>query len=711
MKKVVVFLTLIAIISTVMAEIKDIAFYSKSFSPPIAKRSDYFFKLNGHTIRDPYHWLKDKTRTNQEIISYIEDENVYTGKMMEHTQKMQRNLYKEMIARLQENDMTLPVKRDIYYYYFRDVKGKEYSIYCRKKDSIDSPEEIILDVNELAENNPYFSVDMMEMSPNHQYLAYSVDKTGAEIYTLYIKDLRTGNLLPDSIYAVSSIEWVNDNKNIYYTTDNLDLNYTDKLYRHTLGDDQSSDELIMHEKDGRYYVWIYKTKDKKFFIAGSSSKTTDEISFSNADDARSSFQLIRQRTPDIRYSISHRGDNFYILTNDNAPNYRIVEAPVSNPGYENWKDYIPTSSKNYISSFEMFEDYMIVHEIKNGQLRMHVYNNTNNKDYYIEFDDPTYSYSTHGNVNFDSNILRYSYESFTTPEIVYEYNLDTKQQVIKKQRLIPSGYHPEQYKSERIFAIAEDGTSIPISLVYKKNKFKQDGSNPLLLEGYGSYGDNNSPYFSSSRLTLLDRGFVYAVAHIRGGGENGDSWYEQGKMLKKKTTFTDFIACAEELIESNFTSSEKLIIQGGSAGGLLIGAVLNQRPDICKAAIADVPFVDIVNTMLDTTLVATVSEYEEWGNPADPAYFDYIYSYCPYTNVRVQSYPNILAIAGFYDPRVNYWEPAKWVSKLRYCKTDNNVILLRTNMSGHQGASGRYKYFEELAFEYAFMFDILGITK
>jgi oligopeptidase B len=711
MRKQLVFLWILVLAGTLSAELKDLNYYSKSFSPPRAKRTDFFYRLNGHYIRDPYQWMKDKSRTDSEVISYIEEENVYAGKMMEHTQSLQRKIYKEMIARLQENDITLPVKRDIYYYYFRDEEGKEYSIYCRKKDSLDSPEEIVLDENELAGDNPYFSIDTIAMSPNHQYVAYSVDRTGAEVYTLYIKDLRTGNLLPDSIYAVSSIEWANDNRNIYYTTDNLELNYTDKLYRHTLGDDQSSDALILEEKDARYYVWIYKTKSKKYLIAGSSSKTTDEVYYSDADDAYCPFKLIREKTPDVRYSISHKRDYFYIQTNDHAPNYRIVQAPVSDPSYANWKDYLPENAKRYISSFELFQDYLIVHEIKNGQLRMHVYNDLTGKDYYIDFDDPTYSYSTHGNVNFDSNLLRYSYDSFTTPEIVYEYNLDTKQQVIRKQRQIPSGYKPEEYKSERIYALADDGTSIPISLVYKKSRFKQDGTNPLLMEGYGAYGDNNLPYFSSSRLTLLDRGFVYAVAHIRGGGENGDSWYEQGKMLNKKTTFTDFIACAEELIESDFTSSDKLIIQGGSAGGLLIGAVLNLRPDICKAAIADVPFVDIVNTMLDTTLVATVSEYEEWGNPADPKYFDYINSYCPYTNVRAQAYPNMLVIAGFYDPRVNFWEPAKWVAKLRYSKTDNNVILLRTNMSGHQGASGRYKYFEELAFEYAFMFDILGITK
>ncbi|MDP8232799.1 MAG: S9 family peptidase [Candidatus Zophobacter franzmannii] len=711
MKKVTTLLWLILLFGVVSAIDLNLTKLNKKLSPPIAKRSDYFYRLHNHHIRDPYHWLKDKERSNPDVIDYIEEENVYAGKMMEHTRKMQETLYNEMTARMQQNDMSIPTRIDEYFYYFREEEGKEYSLYCRKKDSLENEEEILLDVNKLAEGKEYYSVDTIAMSPNHRYLAYSVDNSGSEIYTLYIKDLEDDRLLPDSIYAISSMEWSNDNSNMFYTADNLELNYTDKIYRHTLGANQSEDKLILSEPDARYYMWIYKTKSKKYLIAGSSSKTTDQIYYAEADDAHSPFRLLRNKVSGIKYSVSHRGDEFYIQTNDSAPNYRIVKTPVFSPTKDNWEDVIPTSKNTYIEYFNLFQDYLIVHELKNGQPLMHVYNMESKDDYYIKFNDPAYDFYTTGNANFDTDILRFSYESFTAPKIIYDYNLETQEKVVRKHQDIPTGYNHSDYKSERIYAIANDGTEIPISLVYKKSEFHQDGSNPLLLEGYGAYGDRNSPYFSTSRLSLLNRGFIYATAHVRGGGDKGDSWYEQGKMFNKKNTFSDFISCAEELIESQYTSSEDLVIKGGSAGGLLIGAVLNQRPDICKIAIAEVPFVDIINTMLDTTLVATVSEYEEWGNPKEKKYFDYMSSYCPYTNVRPQPYPHILVLAGFYDPRVNYWEPAKWVAKLRYSKTDSNVILLRTSMSGHQGASGRYQYYEELAFQYSFIFDILCINR
>ncbi len=689
----------------------DVSGLARVVTPPKAKRVKQYKRLHNHYLRDSYSWLKDKTRTDQSVIEYIEEENVYTGKVMEPTLDLQENLYKEMVARINHDDLSLPIQKDCYFYYMKDESGKDYSIYCRRKDSMESEEELVININQLAEGHEYYSLDIIAVSPNHKLVAYAYDSTGEEIYTLFIKDIKTGRVLSDSLYAVSSIEWSNDNRYIYYTKDNLIENYTDSLYRHKLGTPQSEDELILKEDDAGYHVWLYKTKDKNYFIAGSSSKVTDEMYYAKADTEYPEFKMLRERVNGVQYSISHKDGLFYILTNDEAPNYKLIKVNADNPDYRNWEEVIKEDSKVFLEYFELFDRFMVLHEIKDGKTMMKIHDLISKLEYYIDFDDPAYSYYTHGNPDFFTTTLRYSYESLTTPEIAYEFDLQTKSRKVLKKREIPSGYNQDNYRSEKIYAKASDGTRIPISLVYNRKKFKHNGSNPLYIEGYGAYGSVSEAYFSSSRLSLLDRGFVYAIAHIRGGGENGDKWYNAGRLLNKKNTFNDFISCCDYLVEMEYTSREKLVIEGGSAGGLLIGAVLNQRPDICKVAIADVPFVDIVNTMLDTTLVATVAEYEEWGNPREEKYFDYINSYCPYTNVRPQQYPHMLVIAGFYDPRVNYWEPTKWVAKLRYMKTDNNALLLRTNMSGHQGASGRYQYFEELAFQYAFMMDILGIKQ
>ncbi len=687
----------------------DISDLARVVTPPKAKRTDYYERVNNHYIRDPYHWLKDKSRTNEGVISYIEQENIYTSKIMEPTVDNQDKLYKEMISRMNEDDLSLPVQRDCYFYYMREEAGKDYSIYCRRKDSMESPEEIIIDINKLAKGHDYFSLDVIAVSPNHKLVAYAYDSTGEEIYDLVVLNIANGKILPDTLSSISSVEWSNDSKYIYYTKDNQIENYTDSLYRHRLGDKQEDDALLLKEDDAKYLVWLYKTKDKSYLIAGSSSKITDEIYYADANAINPSFKLLRQRISGIQYSLSHKDGLFYILTNDNAPNYRLMTVESDNPDYENWKELVREDSSIFLDYFELFDRFMVLNEIIDGKMMMKIHDFISNEKYYIDFDDPAYTYYTHGNPDFFTTSLRYSYESLTTPEIAYQYDLLTKSRKVLKKREIPSGYDQNNYESEKIYAKADDGTLIPISLVYNKQLFKKNGSNPLYLEGYGAYGTISEPYFSSSRLSLLDRGFVYAIAHIRGGGENGDSWYNAGRLLNKKNTFNDFIACCDYLVKTNYTSRKKLVIDGGSAGGLLIGAVLNQRPDISEIAIAEVPFVDIINTMLDTTLVATVAEYEEWGNPGEDKYFDYMSSYCPYTNVRTSNYPHMLVIAGFYDPRVNYWEPAKWVAKLRYMKTDKNVLLLRTNMSGHQGASGRYQYFEELAFQYAFIMNILGI--
>ena len=678
--------------------------------PPKAMKIPYKTVLHGKILTDDYHWLKDKTRKNPKVIEYIRAENEYTEKMMKHTRRLQKKIYREIVDRIEENDESVPVKIGDYYYYYRKEKGKQYTIYCRKRGSPEAPEEIYLDVNELAKNHKFFSIYEMEISPNQNLLAYSADTTGAEFYTLYIKDLKTGKNLPEEFAEVGDAVWANDNKTIFYTTeDESGRDY--RVYRHTLGNDITKDELIYQENNGAFYVWLSKTRSKKYIILGSESKTTSEIYFLNSDEPFGKFRLIHKREPGLIYYVQDRENKFFVRTNaDGAKNFKIMTTPIAHPEKKYWKTYLPYRDSVY-TSFSVFKDYLVIYERVHGIDKLRIQGFLNGDDYYVDFPEPIYSYYTSGNPNYDTTVLRFSYESFVTPLSVYDFDMKSRTKILRKRKTVKN-YNPDEYKSERIFATAEDGTKIPISLVYKKSTFKKDGSNPLFLTAYGAYGDANDPYFSIARLSLLNRGFVYAVAHVRGGGELGKEWYEQGKMLHKKNTFTDFISCAEFLISEKYTDKEHLIIEGGSAGGLLIGAVLNMRPDLFKAAVADVPFVDIINTELDSTLSATVSEYEEWGNPYDKKYFDYMLSYSPYDNVKKQNYPAMLVLAGFHDKRVNYWEPAKWVAKLRDMKTDDNILLLKTDMSsGHSGASGRFDFYKDIAFEYAFILDVMGIKK
>lgn len=677
-----------------------------SKNPPVAKIIPRQDTLHGDVRVDNYFWLRE--RDNPEVIEYLKAENAYTQAVMKHTDKLQEKLYEEMVSRIKETDLDVPEKIDDYFYYRRTEKGKQYSIQCRKKGSLEAEEEILLDQNELAEGKKYFRLGVFKVSPNHRLLAYSTDTTGAETYTIYIKNLETGELLADQIpNTYYAVVWANDNQTLYYNVlDDAKRPY--KLFKHKLGSAPEQDELIHFEEDEMYHLWVSKTRSQQYILLELESSTTTEVWFQNADRPSDRFKLIHPRQHEMEYSVAHHGDKFFILTNENAKNFKLMQAPVSNPSKRNWKEILAHREDVKIDNMQAFKNHLVLYERENGLKKLRITNLDDKKVHYVDFPEPVYTFWRSRNPDFNTEILRFSYTSLVTPRSVYDYNMNSKERELKKQYEVLGGYEPSNYQSERIFAEAADGTKVPISIVYKKGLTK-DGNNPLYLYGYGSYGASMEPNFNSNRLSLLDRGFVYAIAHIRGGGEMGRYWYDQGKLLNKMNTFTDFIACAEHLIAGKYTSPEKLAIGGGSAGGLLMGAVTNLRPDLFKAVVAKVPFVDVINTMLDASIPLTVIEYEEWGNPNEKEYFDYIKTYSPYDNVEAKAYPNLLITAGLNDPRVQYWEPAKWTAKLRALKTDHNRLLLKTNMgAGHGGASGRYNRLKDIAFEYAFVLDVLG---
>jgi len=676
--------------------------------PPIAKIIPDTTYIHGVELIDNYAWLKDKTREQEDVLEYINAENEYTTSVLKKTKKLQQTLYQEIIDRIKENDVSVPIKKDKYLYYSKKEMGKQYSIYCRKMIQPGAVEEIYLDVNKLAEGYEFFSIIERKISPDHNFLAYGVDTTGAEDYTLVIKNLITGEYLPDKIPLISDISWAIDNKTIFYsTTDIAGRSY--KIFRHKIRTETKTDKLMFTENDERFWVWLSKTRNKKYIILGTASKTTTERWFLNTNDPNGEFKIIEPRKEGHDYYVLSHENNFYIITNSKAKNNKLMITPVNKSSQENWCEVIPTRS-NVLLNAEVFQNHLVLSERENGVEKLRIINLKNGTDYYVDFPEPIYTFYTWGSSEYDSDKLRFTYESLVTPYVVYDYNMNTKEKELLKQQEVLGDYNSEEYLSERIYTKAEDGSVILISLVYKKDLFHKDGNNPMYLTAYGAYGDSFDPYFSSSRLSLLNRGIVYAIAHVRGGKEMGEYWYEQGKMLNKKNTFADFIACAEYLKKENYAG--KLIIDGGSAGGLLVGAVTNMRPDLFYGVIADVPFVDILNTMMDTSLSAVVSEYQEWGDPNNEIDFNYIRSYSPYDNVIPQDYPHILALAGFHDTRVNYWEPAKWVAKLRANKTNDNLLILQTNMNaGHGGSSGRYDYLKEIALTYAFVLDILGINK
>jgi oligopeptidase B len=674
-------------------------------TPPVAKVVPTSTTLFNDTRQDPYAWLRD--RKDPDTIAYLEAENAYAKSVMEPTSALQKTLYEEMLGRIQQTDLSVPIRRDAYFYYTRTEEGKQYAIYCRKHGSLDAAEEILLDGNILAEGREYFRIGNFAVSPNGGLLAYSVDIIGDETYTIRIKHLATGELLPDEIpNTYYSLEWAADNETFFYCV--LDeAKRPHQVFRHHLG--TASDALVYHEEDERFTVEISKTSSRAFLLINIHSSLTSEVRFLAADKPNLPFVAILERRHHVEYDVTHHDGYFYIRTNDQAKTFRVMRAPLPEPDVDNWTEFLPMRPGITVENICAFRDYLVVEERDNGLTQIQIHHFPSSERHRVAFDEPVYHSDVAGNAEYDTNVVRFTYTSLVTPESVFDYDMATRARELKKQQPV-LGYDPSRYTSERLHATASDGTQVPISLVYKKG-FERNGRAPVVLDGYGAYGLSNDPTFRSDRLSLIDRGFAYAIAHIRGGADLGKPWHEDGRLLTKKNTFTDFIAAAEHLIAQRYTSPDRLAITGGSAGGLLMGAVLNMRPDLFVAVVTRVPFVDALNTELDATLPLTIGEWEEWGNPAEEKYYNYIKSYAPYENVRAQNYPAMLVTAGLNDPRVSYWEPAKWVARLRALKTDSHTLLLKTEMgAGHFGASGRYEHLKETAFNYSFLLRTLGVA-
>ena len=678
-------------------------------SAPVAEKINKDLIIHGDTRVDPYYWLND--RENPKVIEYLNAENAYQKAKMKHTEAFQKSLFKEITDRILKDDSSVPYFHDGYWYYTKVTGDQEYPIYCRKKGTQEAPEEVILDVNVLAAKKSYYQATGLDVSPDNNLLVYGEDTVSRRIYTLRIKNLSTGETLKDKIPGTSGDAcWAEDNKTIFYAVKDKQTLRECKIYRHVLGTDPKTDVLVFHEKDETFYTGVYKSKSKKYLVIASGSTVSDEYQVLDSHTPDGKFRIIQPRERDLEYSISHFGNEFYILTNLEAKNFRLMKTPENKTTKENWTEVIPHRADVLLENMELFTDYLVLQERKNGltQIRVKSWNNSN--DYYIPFNDPAYVAGLDINPEFNTKELRFDYTSLTTPNSVYSFNMETKTQQLLKQQQVKGGYDATQYVSERLYVPARDGKKVPVSLVYKKGT-KIDGNAPLLLYAYGSYGYSMDPYFSSVRLSLLDRGFVYAIAHIRGGEDLGREWYEDGKMLHKKNTFTDFIDCGKYLIDHKYAAKDKLFAMGGSAGGLLMGAVANMAPELWKGMVAQVPFVDVVTTMLDESIPLTTGEYDEWGNPNEKKYYDYMLSYSPYDNVEKKAYPNMLVTTGLHDSQVQYWEPAKWVARLRDLKTDNNTILMYCNMdTGHGGASGRFERYKEVAMEYAFIFDLIGVN-
>jgi oligopeptidase B len=676
-------------------------------NPPQAPQKPHEISEVGHTRKDPFFWLRNKN--DPEVLKYLNAENQYTEHALKSTEGLQATLYKEMRGRMKEEDMSVPEKIDDYYYYSRSETGKQYAIYCRKKESLDAKEEVILDENELAKGLNFFQLGALSVSPDHKLLAYSADTNGREEFVLRIKSLETGQLLPDEIKNCSpSFAWANDNKTFFY--DQLDgARRPYKALKHVLGTKVDQDPTIYEEKDERFFLDLTKSRNHSYIFVSVESELSSEIRFLNANRPEDSLALIRPRENDLLYYAENHGDRFFIVTNENAKNFKIVEAPVTSPGKENWKDFIPYDPQIKIDGVDAFENYLVISGRINGLPAIRFDNLKSGELHDIKFDEPAYDVSLDRNPTFNTSTVRIRYSSFVTPDSVIDYNMATDERDVRKVRPILGGYDKNNYQMERIFAKANDGVEVPISLVYKKG-LKKDGTAPLLLYGYGAYGVCTDAEFNSNIISLLDRGFVCATAHVRGGGELGRTWYEDGRLLNKKNTFSDFISCAECLVSHGYASPRRIAIIGGSAGGLLMGAVMNMRPDLFTTVIAAVPFVDVLNTMSDPSLPLTVTEYEEWGNPQDPKYIDYMASYSPYDNVGEKQYPNLLVTAGLNDARVSYWEPAKWVAKQRTLQHQGRLLVLKTNMgAGHHGDSGRFDRLKETALEYAFAITTLNV--
>jgi len=674
--------------------------------PPVAKKVPKMDVLHGERRVDDYYWLRDKT--NPEVISYLEAENAYTASVMKPTEAFQEALYQEMLGRIKQTDLSVPYRYVGYYYYSRTEEGKQYPIHCRKKGSLDAPEQVTLDLNELAKGHKFMALGAYAVSDDGNLLAYSTDNTGFRQYTLRVKDLRTGEVLIDAREKVVSVAWAADNRTVFYTVEDA-AKRSYRLYRHRLG--STDDQLIYEEKDERFRIEVERTRSHAYLLMTSASHTASEVRYLPAAQPEGEWRVVAAREPLHEYEVDHHGDRFYIRTNSGGRNFRLVSAPVSDPRKENWKEVIPHRPSVMLEGMDFFANYYVLLEREDGLQRLRVADLRTGQWHRIEFPEPAYAAFPAQNREFDTAAFRFSYQSPITPPSVFDYDMDKRERKLLKQTEVLGGYDPARYQVERLSATAADGARIPVSVVYKKG-LKRDATAPMVLTGYGSYGFSVPPAFSSNRFSLLDRGMVFAIAHVRGGGEMGKAWHDQGRMMSKKTTFTDFIAVAEYLIAQKFTAKDRLVITGGSAGGLLMGAVTNMRPDLFHAVVSLVPFVDVINTMADASLPLTVGEFEEWGNPKTKAEYDYIKTYSPYDNIARKAYPAILVRTSFNDSQVMYWEPAKYVAKLRSMKTDSNVLLLRTNMAaGHGGASGRYDFLREQAFDYAFVLTQVGISK
>ncbi|MCH4823270.1 S9 family peptidase [Gramella lutea] len=684
----------------------------KDIQAPTAKKVATELEMHGDVRIDNYFWMNQ--REDQEVIDYLNAENDYNDKMTSHTKDFQSELFEEMKSRIKEDDESVPYKLNGYWYITRFEKGYDYPVYSRKKGSQDAPEEVMFNVNKMAEGFEYYSLGGLNVSPDNKLVAFGTDTLSRRKYTIRIKNLETGEIYDEEIKnTTGGSTWANDNKTLYYTKKDPQTLRSYRIYKHILGTDPKEDQLVYEEKDETFNTYVYKSKSRDYIIIGSHSTLTTEYRFLNANTPGEEFSIFQPRVRELEYSISHFEDNFYVVTNkDNATNFKLMKTPVNNTGMENWVDVIPHRKDYLLEDIDIFKEYLVVSERNNGLNKLRIIKWNDNEEFYIPFDNETYTAYTSINPDFETDLLRYSYNSLTTPTSVIEYNMKTgDKKVLKEQEVLGGKFDKNNYVSERLWATAEDGTKVPVSLVYRKG-IKKDGSNPLLQYAYGSYGSTIDPYFSSVRLSLLDRGFIYAIAHIRGGEYLGREWYEDGKLFTKRNTFTDFIDVSKFLINENYTNSKHLYAMGGSAGGLLMGAVINMAPQLYNGVIASVPFVDVVTTMLDDSIPLTTGEYDEWGNPNNKNYYEYMKSYSPYDNVVAQDYPNMLVTTGLHDSQVQYWEPAKWVAKLRELKTDDNILLLHTNMdAGHGGASGRFEALKEVAEEYAFLLDLEGISE
>ncbi len=680
---------------------------SKELQPPIAKIIPHELEKHGHVRIDNYYWLND--RENPEVIDYLNKENDYYNQSTAHTKDFQKDLFEEMKARIKEDDASVPYFYNGYYYITRFEKGKDYPIHSRKKGSLEANEEIMFDCNEMAKGHSYFNLNGISISEDNQWVSFGVDTVSRRQYTIQIKNLETNEILPLKIEnTTGGATWASDNKTLFYSRKDEVTLRPDRIYKHKLGTNPSEDVVVYFEKDDTFNVSIYKSKSKKYLIISSESTLTSEFQILLSETPDEEFKIFQKRTRELEYSISHYEDSFYILTNkDDATNFKVMKTPEDKTSKENWVDLIPHREEVLLEGIDIFKDYLVVSERFDGLNKIRIMPWNGVGEYYLPFELETYTAYTTTNIDFDTEILRYGYQSMAIPSSVIDFNMRTKEKtILKEQEVLGGKFDKNNYIEERIWATAQDGTKIPMSMVYRKG-VELNGKNPFLMYAYGSYGMTMEPYFSTTRLSLLDRGFIYAIAHIRGGEDMGRMWYENGKLLKKKNTFTDFIDCSKYVIAEKYTSAEHLYAEGGSAGGLLIGAIINMNPELYNGVIAQVPFVDVVTTMLDDTIPLTTGEYDEWGNPNVKKYYDYMLSYSPYDNVKKQDYPNLYIATGLHDSQVQYWEPAKWVAKLRSLKTNSKQLYFDINMdAGHGGASGRFEALKEVAKEFSFLLDL-----